>query len=297
MACDVRSTGIILEPMYLSWGKRNTTCVTPTGAAGVSDHFLISSLLTDYYVWYDTTGADPDPAVAGRTGLQVDVSADNTVSGIITATTAVLETSEFWVTTSSDGLSMKIENKNVGAPLSVSADGDTTWTIATDIAGVGGDLGKTEDVEVAIDQEFLEILASQTGAIKLDEILTSISATVSTELLEMSVAQWELIVGEGLGGKYTPGAGTQVVGYGTGSLNRSSFDRAGELVMHPVSRATSDKSRDITLPLTLPKLESVNFSGTERQAGAVSFESLIDDSKNANINLFVFGDSSQDLRV
>ncbi len=34
-------------------------------------YFLISSVTTDYYVWYSVDGNGPDPMVAGRTGLEV----------------------------------------------------------------------------------------------------------------------------------------------------------------------------------------------------------------------------------
>lgn len=297
MACDTRSTNIVLEAMDISWGRKQATCVTPVAPVGAADHFLISNTIADYYVWYDTTGTDVDPAVGGRTGIEVDVSGDNSVNGILTATKTAMEALDFWVTLSSDGLSMRIESKGVGA-VTAAADVDTTFTIETEKSGIGGDLGKTEGgVELSMEVTTVDIVSDQTGESLLDKIITAVAASTSMSLLEMTVAKWKLLVGEGLGGAFTPAAGTEVVGYGDASVFKSFFDLGGELVMHPSRLAASDRTRDITIPLCVPNPESINFTSTETQKMEVTFEGLLDASKNSNINMFVFGDSSQDLRA
>jgi hypothetical protein len=48
-------------------------------------YFLISSLDTDYYVWYNT-GAGVDPAISGRTGIQVVIATGATANQVATAT-------------------------------------------------------------------------------------------------------------------------------------------------------------------------------------------------------------------
>lgn len=53
-----------------------TTVADVSGSLG-GTHFLISEDGTDYYVWYDT-GSSIDPAVGGRTGIQVLIDSNDT---------------------------------------------------------------------------------------------------------------------------------------------------------------------------------------------------------------------------
>lgn len=52
--------------------KESTPITVPTVASvPVSGYFTLDTPSSAYYVWYDTTGTDPDPAVSGRTGIRV----------------------------------------------------------------------------------------------------------------------------------------------------------------------------------------------------------------------------------
>lgn len=297
MACTTKTSNIILEGMNVSFGKRDTNCVTPIFAVPVASSFNISTTTVKNYVWFDTTGSDTDPAIASRVGIEVDVSAAADVNDILVAMKTAMELAGYFFTISLDGLSGKIEVKEIGKPLDVLTDTDTTFTFENDVLGIGGDLGKTEAIEMSMEIASFDVTANQTGETVLDKFVTGMSAAITTNLIEMTAENWELLVGDGLGGNFTPSAGTVMTGYGDASINRSFFDIAGELVLHPVRLPVGDRSRDVTIFKCVVQPESINFDSTEKQGMAVSFTALLDETKDSNINLFAFGDSSQDLRI
>jgi len=67
--------------------------VTTGAASSLSggEYFSISSSTTDYYVWYDINGASSDPAISGRTGIEVDISAGDTAEVVAAATQAAID--------------------------------------------------------------------------------------------------------------------------------------------------------------------------------------------------------------
>lgn len=295
MACTT-TQNIVLEGMNVSFGAKEKTCVSPVYPVVESSHFLFSSPSVDYYAWVND-GAGVDPAVAGRTGIEVDTSSATDIEGVIDAFKTAIETANVgWVTKSDDALSFSLENRAIGV-VTATADVDTTFTFEQLKAGFGGDLGKTEAIELSMEVGSFDITANQTGEIVLDKFITSLSAEISTEILEMTADNWSKLVGNQLGNDFTPSGGTKVTGYGDASINRSFFEVGGELVLHPVRLDSSDRSRDITFHKTVCNPESINFDSTEKQAMSVTFTALLDESKNTAINLFTFGDATtQDLR-
>lgn len=295
MACDTNTSGIVLEGMFVSFGAKEKTCITAVYPVVESSSFSFSSPSTDYYAWIND-GAGVDPAPAGKTGIEVDTSAATSESEVVDAFKTAIETANAgWVTKSTDGLSFTLENRDIGS-VTATADVDTTFTFETVKSGFGGDLGKTEAIEMSMEVTSFDVTANQTGETILDKFVTAVSAEISTEVLEMTADNWSKLIGEQLGNDFTPMGGTKVTGYGDASINRSYFEIGGELVLHPVRLDSSDKSRDITFHRTVCNPESINFDATEKQAMSVTFTALLDETKNSNINLFTFGDSTQDLR-
>jgi hypothetical protein len=66
----------------------NAAGATPAGLDGT--HFLISTTATDYYVWYDLDDGSVDPAVGGRTGIEVDIATGDSVIDIAEKTATAL---------------------------------------------------------------------------------------------------------------------------------------------------------------------------------------------------------------
>lgn len=299
MACDTRTTNIVLEASTVSWGKEEVTCVTPVIGLTGGESFHISSQLTDYYVWTEVNLLGADPAPTGRTGIKVAVGAAYTVAEWITAfVTAIEATGEFFAKASTDGLSVSVETIEVGKVKSATADVDTTFTITTDVIGIGGYLGKTKDgIDVSFEATIFDVKGNQTGELLLDQIIQGTSASASMNLLEVTKQNLSLVIGEGFGDKLTPAAGTEVVGFGTSKNFKSTFSFAGKLVLHPVRLLATDRSEDVVFWKTLPLPESINYDGTDTKALSVSFNALVDEARDTRANIFAVGDWKQDLRA
>jgi hypothetical protein len=128
-----------------------TTALTTSGTA---DYVLISSTTVDYYVWLNVTdGTTSDPAVGGRTGIQVDVLAADTAIQIATKVRDELNTTYptiFWAnnldTSFTETATLNIEAQVAGAIANDAADGPAgctqNWSASTSQQGadeVAGD--------------------------------------------------------------------------------------------------------------------------------------------------------------
>jgi len=300
----------LLSAANVSWGRRECYTIKVNDAAASLDgeHFLIDALSSDfgtnvpYYVWFDLDASSVDPAVAGRTGIEVDVVTGDTAADVATKLSAALEAELNFRSkldaADSAGETAIAEGEFKGAITLAAADVDSGVTITRQREGLGGDLGKTTGgVEISMETQSVAINSDQTGALVLDEFLTGQSVEASMSFLEMTPERWKTIVGSVTGDAYTPSGGSELVGYGQSKLYASLFDLGGELVMHPTRFADSDKSRDITLFKSAPKPASINFSGEDPQSMEVTFTALLDSSVKGEINLMGFGDSSQDVRA
>lgn len=296
MACSTSTTNILIEPVRVSWGRFNEVCVTAVAdvASSLQNlYFEISDATVDYYVWFNVGGAGVDPAVAGKTGIEVTFVADSSAATIVAAIKTAVELSEFYGTVSGD--SINIFTKVVGAVNAVAAASTSTFTVATDVTGLGGDLGATDGgVEVALEVTSVDFKTDQAGETLVGKGYTGNKVTVSTTLQEMTSENWALIVGSATGDAFTPSAGTELIGFGTSKVGESFFNLAGRLILTPVNAV--DNSRCFTIPKCVPMPESINYSGTETQKMGISFESLIDGSIDTKINMGFFGDPQQDLR-
>lgn len=298
MGCTTTTNSFRISAANVSWGKKNKTCVSlDTVTLTGGEHFLISSLDTDYYVWIDMDGGSVDPSVAGRTGIEVELTTGYSDADFLAAMISAVEaTNAFWVTGKDNSSCACIESRAVGAPLNASADGDTGLDIETSAEGFGGDLGKTQGgVEVAFEVTAQDVNADQNGESLVDKIITGTKATTSFNLIEMTPEKWALIVGKGAGDSYTPSGGTEVVGFGESKNYQSYFKLGGQLTLSPID--TPDGSEDLNFWITLPNIESYNYSGTEVSNAPMSFEALVDPSKRSEINIFAYGDGTQDLRA
>lgn len=299
MSCSTRST-FRLSAARVSWGVLNQVCVTPvTGLTG-GEHFLISSLGTDYYVWFTVDAVGADPAVADRTGVQVDLPASYTVdqarAEIATAIEGVLESTVQVFDAYNSGGGVTIRLKQVGPANAAAAAGDSGFDVETTRAGIGGDLGATQGgVEVAFEVTTTDITSDQGGTAIQDRIIQGVNATASMSLLEMDPAKWELVVGKYAGDVYTPAGGSQVVGFGESKNFASSFENGGLLVLHPLDREDTDRSEDICFWISTPVPASYNFSGEEVSLMEVEFAALPDRTKRDEINIMCYGDYLQAL--
>lgn len=296
MACSTTTSSINLEAAYIYWGKEDVVCITPaTGLVG-GESFKLSNQEVKYafYTTVDSVGADP--AIAGYTSVEVAVGAAYTVAEWNTAFKAAVEALEFIADISTDGLSIKTATINIGAPLEVVADVDTGFTFDNTVLGIGGNLGKTADaIEASFDQTEFEVKSNQTGETLLGLLKTGSNATISPNLIELSLARLEALIGGGYGDTFSVNSET-LIGDGSSKINADMGEYAGKLILHPVRLASDDRSRDFVFHKTVPKVSSLNWDGTDSQKMAVEFKALLKEEYDSSINLWSLGDWKNDLR-
>jgi len=106
----------------------------------ISAYATATSLLpTDYYVWFDVDAGSSDPEVADRTGIEIDISADDTAATVASAVETVLEalnsSATFDITIAGAGSNEMTITHLVGGAVANVAAGDSGFTIATDTPG------------------------------------------------------------------------------------------------------------------------------------------------------------------
>lgn len=157
------------------------------------------------------------------------------------------------------------------------------------------DLGFTEgDIEVSLSENLVDITSHQTGSDVLGQFRTGKNVEVSITFKETTRAKLEQLLVAG-GGTHTPGAGTEVSGWGTSKQFLSTISDADVLTLHPLTKASGDKSEDYTFWLAYPMLESIALSAENPTTVSVTFKCYRDDTKQAAINFFCKGDGSQTL--
>lgn len=305
---NTQQSSILLSAADVVWGRQQRTCVEVLSqAAGAYDgtYFTIEAPASDggasgaFYVFFDLDNSSVDPAPGG-VGIEVDVTTADDAATIAAALVAAVDANANFnaVIDPNNPVQVLIDSAFVGTVDNAAADVDTTLDIQTVVEGVGGDLGKTSGgLEISFEQETIDITADQTGGVILDSVIRGAAVTVSMSLLEMTPARWKTVVGSVSGDSYTPGGGTEVVGYGESRVYQSLFDLGGVLKLHPTRFAASNKTYDITLFKSAPVPSSINFSGEEPQLMEVEFRGLANREIQEAINILGFGDSSQDLRV
>lgn len=299
MSCNNQNFRI--EAVNAFWGKRNKTCVDTESASVASLdglYFEISDLDTDYYVWFDLDGGSTDPAVSGKTGIEVDVATGMSAKQVADAIKAAVETpissvKKFFASVQESGC-VCISVFKYGKVLNASTAGNSGLTIETLIEGLGGFLGAlASDPSMSLATESTTITQHQTGNIAVDEIVTGITAEVTLSLANASDEIYELLIKGGYGGSYTPSGGTTLYGAGGASIGKGASVSAGELNLVPVK--ITDNSRTFTLFQSVPSVSNITYSSTEQQALEVTFKGLLNPEINKEINLYAFGDPTQDL--
>lgn len=138
------------------------TCVADvTGSLG-GKYFTLSAgdNSEDFYVWYDVDDGSSDPAPASKTGIEVNISADDTAATVVTNTIAAINSTstEYYlelVAATVDGSTDKltITNRFPGVA-TASADVDTAFTVAQTTAGTKGTLIRIDKFQYDSDGEY-----------------------------------------------------------------------------------------------------------------------------------------------
>ncbi len=290
---------IKVEPMEVKFCQVQTDCiVVEAGSVGLSaKYFTFSSSTVDYYVWYNT-GASVDPALAGKTGIEVEILATDTQAAVATAVVTAVNAVA--------GLLALVDPRNTGRVIlkvleyvagTHAAAGTTTAHVFVPIHdGFAHDFGYTDgDLELTLDQQLLDVTAHQTGTEILTALVTGMNVELAVALKEVSADNLERLIELTTGGAMTPpGVGaTKLQGYGSGQNFLNVMDKAGRLILHPARLADSIVTDDLCCWLAYPKVDSLMFSGENPKMINVTFRVFRDDFIDEAVNKVAIGDHTQ----
>jgi uncharacterized protein (DUF697 family) len=302
MSCTTtRRINATLEAAEARWGRghcRTWTTVANTANALEDTYLDLNVIGYDfaedlYYVWFDG-GTGTDPAISGKTGIEVTVSSGDSAAAVAAAIKTAIDTADVPCFVSVSGDVVTIENQVQGAITAETDSGSTGFSLEVGTVGLSVELGGTSGpLELSMATEVVDIVSNQTGSIIGSQIQTGATAEITMSLIEITKERFDTLVGEVTGDAVTPMGGTKVTGYGESRLFTALDELGGQLILHPIRLPDSDKSADVVFFRSAPKPASLNFDGTAPQEMEVTFTAYLDRGYNTGINLFAKGDWTQ----
>lgn len=285
----VREEKITLEPMDITWGRRQKDTIQfqdDTAGSEAGKYFTIGN--NDYF-WLDD-GIAADPAPGGfATGHAIAYSQGDSGSVIAALADDVVDAvSGFNAKSEADV--MTYEQSELGAVTGL-VDGNTTYTITNVVIGDGRDLGGSGAIEVSFSVDTTDIQASQLGTQILDQVVTATNLELSFELLELTQENWDLMLAEVIGDKDVGGSG--LIGLGDSKRFKNMSQYARELRLKPVG--ATDDLRNLHFWKVYPIIDTVNYAGDDISKMSLSWRALRDANKSNKLSLMVFGDGTLNL--
>lgn len=294
MGCETAGN-IRIQTVKARWEIEEAFCLKLKGivSTDLEGKFLnFSTGGTKYYLWFDQSGSASDPTPAGRTGIEVDVSAASSVALILAAIETAVEAATGYEGVI-DGTDIRFDLDTTDEVLDAAVDVDTGIIVSNISQGGNIDLGLLDgDVVPALSETLLDVVAHQTGATVLAQLRQGLGVVLPLVLKEFTKDLYQQLI-TAAGDKFTPPAGTELYGWGTSKLGANTVKNSRRLVLHPFNKPDSDKSEDITVWLAYPNVESITYSGENPQTMNVNFTAFVDDRRPKEINILAFGDSSQ----
>lgn len=288
------ASNVKINPINLTWEIEEQVCIDVKGIVAAdlgAKYFNIYDASTTYYVWFNLDAGSVDPAPGG-TGIEVAVATGDSESTILAALDTAIE--------GATGYTGRIEGTRLFIVLDVTdvvatdaADVDSGIAIAIVNKGGNIDLGILDgNVEPSFTEDLLPVTGHQFGTSVLAQLRQGNNAEVSVTLKESTTNLYKEVFGAG-GDTFTPGAGTELFGWGDSKQGGNTLVNARRLRFHPVRLDAADRSEDLTFWLAYPNPDSIVFSGEEFNTMSVTFTTFLDLGKPKAIRRFAFGDSSQ----
>jgi hypothetical protein len=300
MGCESQTQNIQVGPVDVTWEQQETTCVeTVADSSGSLDgtFFTLNSPDTEYYVWYDT-GSATDPAPAGKTGIAVSITADDTAAAVATATATAIDSENDFNAKVSPTSANDVVIQNVASGDVTDAADDATastgFTITVLRQGADLDLGLLDgDISISFNVSTLDITAHQFGEQVLErKIIGQNLDAITVTMKETAAAKIKALL-EATATEFTPGSGTAVTAAGTSQNQRSTAAASRKLVFHPVSNDATNLTEDYAFWRAWPQISSINFSGTSENTVEVEFQIIRDELLDKSADIWVKGDHTQ----
>ena len=178
-------------------GQQEVTEITCNDANTLvgGECLTLNSSTTGYYVWYRVDGAGVDPALAGRTGIMVELDsvADNADAVALKTAGAIDDVADFRAG-SNFGV-VTVTNDDAGAEADDAADNDTGFTVTVATQGANGSHGDIsivigKNLEFAINSNGDDVFANSNG-VNIFNILRDLKNALENDDTEAIQAQIE----------------------------------------------------------------------------------------------------------
>lgn len=265
-----------------------------TGADVKGKYFNISTAKDAVlnYVW-GNDGVEADPAPAGRVAIPFTVVGDGDSDTTLASAAQVAIDGASGYTATVSGTVVTVKRDAVGE-VTDTVDVDMGVSILQCRRGKDLDLGLLQgEPSPSFEPDNFDVTSMQTGVSILAKIFRGSSQTVETVIQETTkskLREFYKIYGEA----FTPGAGTEVYGVGTGQIGKNLLVDAARLEFVPVNSLGAELSYNYTMRLALPVPGSLVYSGENPRTLTVTWDGLPDlTATRANLDTIVVGDISQ----
>lgn len=276
--------------MNVFWRIEAEVQVTPVADVADSLDGTYFNLFSDYYVWFDGVAAS-DPAPAGKTAIPVAYTTSDSAATLAPLIQAAID--------GVSGLNASVSGSVVTAGVDAVGEQDDSVDVDSGVSilicrkGKNVDLGLIEgEPSPTTEVDVLEVTAQQTGTVPLTTINRGAKPSAEITLLETTKSKLKEFY-KIWGGAFTPGAGTEVFGMGTGAIGKNMLVEAGRLEFVPVNVQSDELSYQFNIMLSLPVPGSLVFSGENPRTLTVAFTGYPDLSKDSRVDLVLIGDPSQ----
>lgn len=302
MATTTNASNQVLEAMVWRYGRRECRSVTFVDdvASSLEDEYFELNLVDEdyqpdlYYVWLDA-GTGTDPALSGRTGIQVVYTPNDTKETLATLTAAAIAVATAPCKTEDLG-DGELQMENIFLSSVAVEDYSNAPSLTKNVLqlGTGGAqlICAQGGATFTTEQSLEDILRDDEGDIIQDQIIKGQAVSGELQVAEMTTANFELLVATGFGAAHTEGS-DDLQGYGTSKVYQSSFTYASQLVGHPKRLPSSDRSADVCIWKAVANMSDVNYDGSAVQVGSFTFQALPDRNKPSAINIWARGDHSK----
>jgi hypothetical protein len=145
--------------MALAQEITKITTVADVSGSLQSEYFFINAIEADsttdvgfktveYYVWFDVSSGGSDPSLSGKTGVEVDISTNDSASAVATAIESALDALSNFSASASTNV-VTVTNANRGSVTDAS-DFNSTHTISTTTQGTGQLVGNIKYPEASV---------------------------------------------------------------------------------------------------------------------------------------------------
>jgi len=293
------ANNVVINPTNVLWQIEFNHQFDMAGLAAVdldAKYFLLNSAkdLVEYYVWFDLDASSVDPAPAGKTGIEVDVATGDSPAVMAAAAVAAIDALGDFDSVVVDSTKIDVKGAVVGE-VTDSVDVDSNVVVNICRRGKDLDLGLLEgDVELNVAPSNFDLQSHQTGVTILSKLFQGFETVEATTVLQETTKSNLKEIYKIYGGAFTPGAGTEVFGGGTGIIGKNMLIDAAVLRFVPVNDLGSELSYEANFMLALPVPDTLTFSGENPRTLSVTWGGFPDLSKDSRVDTILFGDATQD---